>query len=132
MGRYQKLVVEMPETTKIKRLVRESISPDSSKLVFEFTEDPFNMDKSVIFLADLNIHSRPPKISNAYPIVPIEKKYSTIYPKWTEHGEAIIYVSNQTGNYQIYRYLISNEKTDRLSSNDDSDYTYFSPKNIPN
>jgi Tol biopolymer transport system component len=101
-------------------------------MVFEVADDPFDMGTSVIFLADLDLEDDPPTLSYAVPIVHSEKSYATIYPKWTAQGEAILYVSNRMGTYQVYRYMLSTGATVRVSSDAHTDYTYFSPKNLPN
>lgn len=132
VGKYQKLIIEIPENMAHLRLVRPSISPDNTKVGFELAEDPWIMDNTILYLADLDLNKYTPRITGFLPIVALEKNYSTIYAKWTNDGNSIIYVSNQTGKYQFYKYDIFSGKTKRISSNDNLDYTYFSAQNTPN
>ena len=131
-GKYQNLIVNVPKNMKHKHLVRPTVSPDNTKIAFELADDPWDMKNTIIYFADFDTNSQYPEISNFFPIVPVSKSYSSIYPKWSNDGNSIIFTSNQTGKYQFYQYYIINEETRRISTRDDSDYTYFCAQNTPN
>ncbi len=133
IGKYTKVNLEpFPETMRELRLVRPSISPDDTKISFEFTRDPWNMDESFIYIADLEIKGEKARIFNYHPLSLPGKTYSTIYARWDEKGDSIIYSGNPNGKYQFYRYDLKEGMTVRISAKDNSNYIYFTMRHVPN
>lgn len=86
---------------------RGDLSPDGTHLVF--SSNRHNKSDQDLFI--LNLETR--EIEN----ITNSSGYDLI-GRWNLDGESILYGSNKDGNWEIYRYVLSDKSTQRLTTND--------------
>ena len=118
---YERVAVDLPRPGQ---LHRASISPDETKICFEFLPgSKFVEPGHTLYIADFDGRKR--TITNLKAIANADgKPIWYAYARWIENQSAVIYHSGQTGKNQLYVYRLADGTTTRVSTDPAADYRY--------
>ncbi|MEM7009866.1 MAG: PHB depolymerase family esterase [Verrucomicrobiota bacterium] len=108
------------ELAKTGMLDRVSISPDETKVCFEFTKGfERKVPGRTLYVADFDAEER--TITNAKPFANEEgKPVWFAYPRWTKDESAIMYHAGG----KLFLYTLADGSTKQVSTDDDASYIY--------
>lgn len=122
---FERVTCELAKTGSLDRV---SISPDETKICFDYHPGKTNpMPGRTLYVADFDVESR--TISNAQPFANAERKQVWFdYPRWTKGGSAIVYHAGG----KLFLYTLSDGSTKQVSTDDKADYRYPHGEATPN
>lgn len=110
---------------------RASISPNEKRITYELNRDyrGFSYNNHPLIIADFNLET----LTVSRPIVISKPKWyeCDIYPRWTKDESAVIYHSNRSGKWQLYKYDLADGTTVKVSTDSTVDYKYFCGEESP-
>lgn len=122
---FERVTCELAKTGSLDRV---SISPDETKICFDYQPGKKNeMPGRTLYVADFDVKSR--SITNARPFANAERKQVWFdYPRWTKGGNAIVYHAGG----KLFLYTLSDGSTKQVSTDDKADYRYPHGEATPN
>ncbi len=108
------------------RLDRISVSPDETKVCFEFQKGfgTYRYPGRTLYIADFDAAT--PRITNPVAIAnhAHSQDISYLYPRWTKDQSAVVYHCDKTGLNQLYMYRLSDTVTQRVSRDRNANYMF--------
>ena len=122
---FERVTCELAKTCSLDRV---SISPDETKICFDYQPGKKNeMPGRTLYVADFDVKNR--SITNARPFANAERKQVWFdYPRWTKGGDAIVYHAGG----KLFLYTLSDGSTKQVSTDDKADYRYPHGEATPN
>ena len=115
--KYERLDCDLAKRGMLDRI---TISPDETKICFEYTKGfKRSVPGRTLFVADFDAKKK--SITDAKPFANEEGKMVWFaYPRWTKGESSIVY---QAGG-MLFLYDVEKETTEKVSKDDDADYRY--------
>jgi Tol biopolymer transport system component len=108
------------------RLDRVSITPDETKVCFEFQKGfgEYRYPGRAIYMADFDANT--PAVTNTKVIAneAFDRDVTYLYPRWVKDQSAVVYHSNRSGTNQLYMYRLKDGSTIRVSVDPKSNYMF--------
>lgn len=123
--KFERIECELAKTGGLDRI---SVSPDETKICFDYLNDfKPDMPGRTLYVADFDVKTR--TITNAQPFANAERKQVWFdYPRWTKGGSAIVYHAGG----KLFLYTLSDGSTKQVSTDDKADYRYPHGEATPN
>lgn len=122
---FERVTCELAKTGSLDRL---SISPDETKICFDYHPGKENpMPGRTLYVADFDVKAR--TITNAKPFANVERqKVWFDYPRWTKDGNAIVYMAGG----KLFLHTLADGTTKQVSTDPKADYRYPHGEATPN
>ena len=122
---FERVTCELAQTGRLDRL---SISPDETKICFDYHPGKENpMPGRTLYVADFDVKAR--TITNAKPFANAERKKIWFdYPRWTKDGAAIVYHAGG----KLFLHTLADGTTKQVSTDPKADYRYPHGEATPN
>ena len=122
---FERVTCELAQTGRLDRL---SISPDETKICFDYHPGKENpMPGRTLYVADFDVKAR--TITNAKPFANAERKKVWFdYPRWTKDGSAIVYHAGG----KLFLHTLADGTTQQVSTDPKADYRYPHGEATPN
>jgi ferric-dicitrate binding protein FerR (iron transport regulator) len=126
--RYEAVQCDLAEQGLLDRI---SISPDETRICFEFQEGHGKPQYPgrALYIADFDAEAR--AITNPKVIAEGGTDWDVNYPRWTRDGSALLYQSTESGKSQLYLYRLEDGSSRRISSDDGAEYLFASAEDTP-
>jgi hypothetical protein len=123
--KFERVTCELSKTGSLDRV---SISPDETKICFDYHPGKTNpMPGRTLYVADFDVKAR--TITNAKPFANAERKKVWFdYPRWTRDGAAIVYHADR----KLFLFTLADGSTKQVSTDPKADYRYPHGEATPN
>ena len=122
-ARYEPIQCELATKGRLDRI---SITPDETKVCFEFQKGfgEYRYPGRAIYIADFNAAT--PAVTNLKVIAneALDQDVNYLYPRWTKDQSAVVYHSSKSGKNQFYMYRLDDGSTVRVSTNANANYMF--------